>query len=201
MSSRAQKRRVLRRDKRICGLHLGGCGKPIKAGEPSNVDHIIPRALFSKVAQGCIAEFNMDWNCQPTHVACNDSKNFRLDDWPHFSCKCHYLQVYEGDLYVYTRGDVGEGKHKLIEDVVSDRNDRVDARVVIGTGTGKEGAEIKGYSKGKFGYLLPGIAASRVEMFNLTERGRVGLPVPKRIQTDEQGRIVGRWGSTGGSSN
>ena len=197
MSSRAQRHRVLKRDNRMCGLHMGGCGKPIKQGEQYNVDHIIPRALFSKVAEERIAEFNEDWNCQPTHVACNDSKGFRLSDWPRFTCKCHYLQIRERDLYIYTRGSVGKGIRKLIDTVVSDRNDRVDAKIIIGTGTGKDGSNIAGYWKDRFGYSLPGIAASRVEMFNLTERGRAGLSVPKRVQLDEQGRIVARWGPTG----
>ena len=123
----------------------GGCGKPIEKEEPCNVDHIFPRDLFSKVAEGRIAELNEDWNCQPTHVACNDSKDFRLNEWPRFTCKCHYLQVCERDLYVYTRGVIGEGKHKLIEEIVSVRNDKVDAKIVIGTGKGKEGANIVGY--------------------------------------------------------
>ena len=200
MSSRAQRRRLLRRDNRICGLHLGGCGKQIGDAEKPNVDHIIPRALFSQVASDRIAEFNMDWNCQPTHIGCNDSKDFRLSGWPEFTCKCHYLQVCEGDLYVYTRGIIGEGRHKLLEGVVSERNDKVDAQVVIGSGTGQGGRNLSGYHEDRFGYLLAGIAESRVEMFNLNERGRVGLPVPKRIQIDDKGRIVARWGLTKGST-
>ena len=196
MSSRAQRRRVLRRDDRLCGIHMGGCGESINKGQKPNVDHIIPKALFSKVAADRIAEFNEDWNCQPTHIACNDSKDFRLTGWPRFGCECHYLQVFGPDLYVCTKSLVGESSHKLLEGVVSDRRDRVDAKIVMGTGKGKDGDNIGGYRKDRFGYLLPGIAASRVEEFNLTERGRVGLPVPRFIQKDDEGRIVAKWGST-----
>ena len=67
------------------------------------------------------------------------------------------------DLYVYTREDVGEGRYKLLSGVVSDRNDKVDATVVIGSGKGKEGANIAAYWKDRFGYVLPCIDASRVE--------------------------------------
>ena len=45
-------RRLLRRDDRLCGIHLGGCGKEIAPGQSPNRDHIIPRSLFKKVALG-----------------------------------------------------------------------------------------------------------------------------------------------------
>ena len=38
--------------------------------------------------------------------------------------------------------------------------------------------------------MLPGIAASRVDMFNLRERARVGLRIPKLIHIDDNGRMV-----------
>ena len=173
MSSRAQRRRVLRRDNGLCGLHLGGCGKPIKKGEQHNVDHIIPKALFSIGADGSsIAEFNEDWNCQPTHMSCNDSKDFRMDGWPRFDCKCHYLQVCEGDLYIYTKGEVGEGRHKLLSSVVSD--DGSTFTLIPGTGKVQGGAKAVGFSQDRFGYVLPGIPAYMVERFNLAERSRAG---------------------------
>ena len=113
-------RRLLRRDDRLCGVHLGGCGKEIKQGRSHNRDHIIPRSLFSKVARGRENEFEQDWNCQPMHEACNTSKSFQMDSWPRFDCRCHFLQVADGDLYVCTVGKVGRGSHKLLSNVVSD---------------------------------------------------------------------------------
>ena len=195
MANRHKKRRVLKRDQRLCGIHIGGCGRRIAEGEKCNLDHIIPRALFTKVAKDRIAEFNEDWNCQATHVGCNDAKASELTNWPRFNCDCHYLQIQGGDMYVYTRGLVGEGRHKLLENVVSERSDRVDAQIVMGSGKGGGGKTIFGYWQGRFGYHLPGIAKSNVEMFNLSERGAVGLPVPKYIVRDDAGRVVGRWGS------
>lgn len=195
MANRHKKRRVLKRDQRLCGIHLGGCGRRIEEGAEYNRDHIVPRALFSKVAKGRNAEFNEDWNCQPMHVDCNNAKDSKLRSWPRFDCDCHYLQVHGNDLYVHTKDPVGEGRHKLIENVVSERNDKVDAKLVIGSGKVRGGKTFNGYQEGKFGYLLPGIAKSHVEVFNLTERGAVGLSVPKYIELDDQGRVVDRWGN------
>ena len=114
MSKRAQVRRLLKRDKQMCGIHLGGCSRPINKGEPRNVDHIIPRAMFSMVAADRLSEFNEDWNCQPMHKTCNDSKDYRMDEWPQFQCECHYLQVIKDSLCIYTMGRMGEGEHRLL---------------------------------------------------------------------------------------
>ena len=195
MANRHKKRKVLKRDQRQCGIHLGGCGRRIEEGAKCNLDHIVPRALFSKVAKGRSAEFNEEWNCQPMHTECNSAKDSKLSGWPRFDCDCHYLQIHGNDLYVYTKDTVGEGRHKLLENVVSERNNRVDAKLVIGSGKVRGGKTFYGYQKGKFGYILPGIAKSHVEVFNLTERGAVGLSVPEYIRLDDQGRVVDRWGN------
>ena len=195
MANRRKRLRVLKRDQRLCGIHFGGCGRRIEEGEKYNVDHIIPRALFSRVAKGRNAEFNEDWNYQPMHVACNDAKASQLRGWPRFDCDCHYLQIGGRDLYVYTKGHVGEGMHLLLRDIVSGRNDKVDAHLVVGSGKGKGGSNIVGYRQGQFGYLLPGIAPSNAEMFNLAERSAVGLPVPEIVQLDNEGHVVRQWGN------
>ena len=44
--------------------------------------------------------------------------------------------------------------------------------------------------KAQFGYMLPGIAAANVDWFNLHEKARVGLQVPKIFQLTEEGRVV-----------
>ena len=165
----------------------------ILQGQRYNRDHIIPRAMFSKVAKGRENEFEQDWNCQPMHEACNSSKSFQLDDWPRFNCQCHYLQVVEQDLYIFTKGKVGNGSHKLLADVVSDfpeSPDRVDARVVVGFHKNTKGQQLAGYAKDRFGYVLPGIHARQIEMFNLQEQARAELPTPKHIYLDEQGHVT-----------
>ena len=190
-------RRVYLRDDKLCGIHLGGCGKEILPGQNYNRDHIIPRSLFRKVSRGRENEFEQDWNCQPMHEDCNSSKSFQLDGWPRFGCECHYLQVVEDDLYVCTRGKIRLGSHKLLSSVVSDfpeSPDRVDARVIVGHHKDTQDQRFVGFRKDRYGYVLPGIHAHQVEMFNLHERARVGLPRPERIKVDHLGRITHAWG-------
>ena len=192
MDRRKQRGRLLRRDKRRCGIHLGGCGRSIEPGQKCNVDHIIPSAFFSKIAGGERGRYERDWNCQPTHVSCNQRKAAEVAEWPRFRCRCHYLQVEEGNLFVLTRGQAGKERHVLLRDVVSDSPDRVDARVVIGPGK-LGGRKVRGAAvgmKATFGYMLPGIAKSNVGWFNLHEQARAGLWIPKQFELKEDGRIV-----------
>lgn len=195
--ARQAMRRLLRRDDRLCGVHLGGCGKEIEQGQRHNRDHIIPRSLFGKVARGRENEFEQDWNCQPMHEACNTAKSFQMDRWPRFDCRCHFLQVVEGDLYVCTVGKVARGSHKLLSNVVSDfpeSPERVDARVVLGHHKDTQEQRFVGFRKDRYGYMLPGIHAREVDWFNLHEQARVGLPTPERFWMDECGRITRAWG-------
>ena len=192
MDRRKQRGRLLRRDKRHCGIHLGGCGESIDQGQKCNVDHIIPSAFFSKVAGGSRSRYEGDWNCQPMHVSCNQEKAAELAEWPKFGCRCHYLQVEEGHLFVRTRGRAGAERHLLLGHVVSDSPDKVDARVVVGPGK-LGGQKMQGVAfgmKAAFGYMLPGIAKSSVDWFNLHEKARVGLRVPKVFELTDDGRVV-----------
>ena len=192
MKRRAQLRRVIKRDKRRCGVHLGGCGQLILDTKESDVDHIIPSAFFSKVAGRDRRLYERDWNCQPTHLACNRSKGGGLDSWPKFRCNCHFLQIEDNHLFVRTRGRAGTDQHLLLHNVVSPTPDRVDARMVIGPGK-LGGRKVQGASvgmKAQFGYMLPGIAAREVDWFNLHERARVELQIPKTFKLTEEGRII-----------
>ena len=192
MTNKSRRRRVLRRDRRLCGIHLGGYGQPIVEGKSCELDHIIPQRFFSNYGTPGRHAFNDDWNCQPMHPGCNRQKASRLDGWPQFKCKCHYLQVMGSALVVVCQGSVGSGKYPLLPNVLSARADKVDARVMIGRGK-LAGRKVVGASAGmkqEFGYMLPGIAASRVDMFNLRERARVGLRIPKLIHIDDNGRMV-----------
>ena len=192
MKRRPQLRRLLKRDERLCGVHLDGCGKPIEDARESDVDHIIPSAFFSKVAGGDRHLYERDWNCQPTHFACNRSKAAELDSWPRFRCNCHFLQIKDGNLFVRMRGRAGTERHLLLRSVVSPTPDRVDARIVIGPGK-LGGRKVQGASvgmKAQFGYMFPGIVAANVDWFNLHEMARVGLQIPKTFEVTEEGRII-----------
>ena len=118
MSNRRKLQRVLKRDKRLCGVHMGGCGRPIRIGEPTTRDHIVPTALYSKVATK--PEFDQPWNWQPMHKACNEANGSAIHGWPRFDCDCHYLQIHGRDLYVHTTEPLGKGRHKLLENIVSE---------------------------------------------------------------------------------
>jgi len=159
-------------------------------GEKSNVDHIIPLAFFSKVARSS-HQYEHDWNCQPMHAKCNQQKAAELEEWPRFHCRCHFLQVEEGHLFVMTRGQPGTERHILLTDIVSESRDKVDAKLVVGPEK-IGGRKVVGYSriKSPFGYLLSGIARSRVDLFNLHERMRVGLPTPDAYYVTEDGRVI-----------
>ena len=192
MKRRIQRGRVLRCDKQRCGVHLGGCGQRIDPGQECTVDHMIPSAYFSKVAGGDRSLYNCDWNCQPMHVICNQKKGDGLAGWPKFRCSCHYLQVEDGHLFVRTRRPAGANKHIFLHNVVSASKDKVDARMVVGPGA-LSGRKVRGAAIGmkeKVGYMLPGIAESRVEWFNLQEKARVGLLIPQRFELTDDGRIV-----------
>ena len=117
------------------------------------------------------------------------------DDWPRFQCKCHYLQIFDGDLYVCTLDPVGVGEHKLYTGVVKDfgEENRQDAILVIGQWTGSGGVPLVGFDRGRKnhrGYLFPSFSPKRVVGFNIFERGRVGLSVPKQIYVDERGHAT-----------
>ena len=181
MKRRPQLRRLLKRDERLCGVHLGGCGKPIEDARGSDVDHIIPSAFFSKVAGGDRHLYERDWNCQPTNLACNRSKAAELDSWPKFRCDCHILQIEDDNLFVRTRGRAGTERHLLLRSVVSPTPDRVDARILIGPGK-LGGRKVQGASvgmKAQFGYMLPGIAAANVDWSTSTKRHASGSRYPR----------------------
>ena len=95
------------------------------------------------------------------------------------------------DLWVFCDAPAGSGRYPLLQNVVSASPHKVDARIKIGRGK-LAGQKVVGASVGmkqEFGYVLPGVAAMRVDMFNLLERARVGLPIPQTIYRDEAGRI------------
>ena len=192
MQGRKQRGRVLRRDKRRCGVHWGGCRQIIEEGKGCSVDHIIPVAFFSKVSRDDRSLYERDWNCQPMHESCNEKKAARLAEWPKFRCRCHFLQVEDDHLFVRTCGRAGTERHLLLPNVVSASGDRVDARVVVGPGKlGRQ--KVQGAAMGmkaEFGYMLPGIPASSVGWFNLHEKARVGLWIPKRFELKDDGRVV-----------
>ena len=205
------KSKLVHRDGTLCGVHIGGCGQPII--DKCEVDHIIPLGLAKSIAP-VPAEFDNPWNYQPMHGECNRTKANMIygrelgefekvvatgantpDDWPRFQCKCHYLQIVDGDMYVCTQGVVGKGRQKLYEGVVKDFGDtnRQDGILVIGEWRGDGRGQQAGFKrsgKDDRGYIFPSFSPKKVAGFNVSEASRVGLPTPKHIYVDEKGNVT-----------
>ena len=214
--SRQQKRRIRKqltqRDGNLCGIHLGGCHRPIESQE-GVIDHITPLSLFGYISPNP-AQFDSIWNYQLMHEECNLKKSDGLegrnldqleaavttgnnapDDWPRFECKCHYLQLIEGNMYVCTTGMSDSDNYELCSDVVKDFGNvnRQDAIMVIHKWKGRDGREYIGYRNEmnkSDGYMLPSFAPARVPGFNIFERSRVGLPTPELIHIDKKGLVT-----------
>ena len=209
--TRAAKRKIVPRDSGLCGIHSGGCGQALTTN--CTVDHIVPLSLAKSVAPNP-REFDQPWNYQPMHQECNKRKDDETgnrelgefetiaiartntpDHWPRFQCKCHYLQILEGDLYVCTKEPIGPNHHKLYEGVVKDfgGENRQDAIMVMGRWTGPGGKQMAGFSnldKTQRGYMLSSFSPKAVPGFNIAERSRVGLATPKYIYVDEKGHVT-----------
>ena len=203
--------KVMSRDNGLCGIHLGGCGQPITG--KCEVDHIVPLGL-AKLVAAAPRDFDSLCNYQPMHESCNRKKSDAVrgrrledlekavtvgantpDDWPRFQCKCHYLQIFGGDLYVCTREPVGVGEHRLYTGVVKDfsQENRQDAILVVGGWAGSGGVSLVGFNrdgKNDRGYLFPSFSPRRVVGFNILQRGHVGLGVPKQVYVDEKGHVT-----------
>ena len=211
--SRAAKSALLKRDNRRCGIHMGGCGRVIRNRGQCEVDHIIPVVLYRSLAPEPRG-FDKPWNYQPMHRDCHKAKEDRLrgrqleeleaavtvgantpDDWPRFECQCHYLQIVGSDLFVFTKGRIGSGKHLLYAGVVKDfgEDDRQDGILVPSRWTGPAGKPMVGYSNihnNLRGFILPSFSPKRVPGFNIFEARRVGLPGPKYVYIDERGYLT-----------
>ena len=64
MKSNKMLTRILSRDGHLCGVHIGGCGKPIRNRADATVDHIFTKSFFKdRVDSVRPAHYNKDWNC------------------------------------------------------------------------------------------------------------------------------------------
>ena len=213
--SRQQKSRIRKqltqRDGNLCGIHLGGCHKAI-VDQKGVIDHVTPISLFGYISPNP-AQFDSIWNYQLMHEECNRKKSDGLegreldqletavttgnnapDDWPRFECKCHYLQIIEGAMYVCTTGMSDSSRYELYANVVKDFGNvnRQDVIMVPHKWIGRDGTEYFGYRhqiNNSDGYALPSFAPERVPGFNIFECNRVELPTPELIYIDEKGYV------------
>ena len=118
-STRHQIRRILKRD-RICGRHIGGCGKVLHSPKDATVGHLIPRSLIETFDPARATDFAQDWNFQPECAHCNNERGGMLDQWPLFKCNCHCLWIEETGpdtrgIYVAESLQGSTKKHRLHE--------------------------------------------------------------------------------------
>lgn len=108
---RERLRYILDRDDYRCGIHLGGCGKPLSI-ENATIDHIEPKAtciapydeIGTKEMRNSIRRKQQDrknpifpkfMNIQPMHRSCNEKKGSVYPPVPiitHCSC-CEYMYI------------------------------------------------------------------------------------------------------------
>ena len=195
MRSAKKKKRLLRRDGYICGLHLDGCGERITNSEILNatVDHLIPKAYYKAITRkedhparrG--KEFNQDWNCQPMHAKCNVGRGGQLVGYPRFKCGCHFLHITSGDLYVWAwdKARSDWSSHMIVSEVAVEtspiqeaaakRGHRLVTRehiVIAGGWRGPGGRREIGFGKGESGHIIARMSAAEAKTFNTVELHR-----------------------------
>ena len=94
MKSSKRLTRLLPRDNYLCGIHVSGCGKPIRNKKDATVDHIFTKSFFKDREDGVEPKhYNKDWNLQPMHQECNNDRHGQIYGFPLFICSCHWLQI------------------------------------------------------------------------------------------------------------
>ena len=187
----AQLSRVMKRDGRLCGSHLGGCGRQLASRIDATRDHMIPRSFIAFMPPDRKRDFNDDWNMQPAcHKCNNERKGGQLSDWPSYRCRCHHLQIAEdGGMYIHEKTKSRERRHLLVEG-----------------GGGGDGTVLKffaarlpkhpnepqpepaaGYRLGQGGHMLVPIPDHSVAAFNWFERARVGEANGRLQMTGDSG--------------
>ena len=80
-------------------------------------DHMIPQAFTAFLSPRKKAEFNADWNLQPMHKPCNERRRGQFaGNWPLFTCRCHYLQIADGHIYVHDRLQENDRRHLTVRE-------------------------------------------------------------------------------------
>ena len=148
--------------------------------------------------------YNLDWNCQPTHRACNRARRGQIWGFPVFPCACHWLQIEREPygrygLYVYYRvKPLAEPSRYLVDsDCAFVANAPPQANIgAVGTmGIAKRGITGRGYE----GHSFPRLSPNEVPLFNHLERRRAMLLASRRrlrsIATIERfnARMVKMW--------
>ena len=184
--------RILPRDNNLCGIHVGGCGLPMRNRADATVDHIFTKSFFNDKEDGLKPKhYNKDWNCQPMHQKCNEGRGGQIYGFPLFICSCHWLQI---DLT--SKGHVlnlnyGRRRGGSVFTVVTEEHGFVFNNISTGKFSDQFGGlpEIetsgmwsmgnvkpgkKGITgKGQMGHAFPRIGPEEVQLFNRLEIQRI----------------------------
>lgn len=203
MNARKQLARLLKRDGRLCGIHIGGCGQEIKNRTDATVDHIFTRSFFKDREVGIRPRiYNRDWNCQPMHPKCNHQRGGQIYGFPLFSCSCHWLQIDRKPnrrhvliLHYKTEGEeialsVSTEEHDFVGSQISTGKfshlfggmKHIDVAGIWSMGNlnpGKRGIT----GKGQLGHVFPRISLEEIQEFNRLEVQRIqGVSSPQTIE-------------------
>jgi len=89
--------RIMKRDNNRCGIHSGGCLRPISENadgtEKATEDHLVPRRFANRRAPDLVT--HKDWNLQPMHAGCNNARMGQVLGVIGFECNCHGSYVDE----------------------------------------------------------------------------------------------------------
>ena len=192
MKSSKRLTRLLPRDNYLCGIHVGGCGKPIPNRKAATVDHIFTQSFFKDREDGVEKKhYNEDWNLQPMHHACNNERGGQIYGFPLFTCSCHWLQIErttKGNILVLHRR---VGKDETVFPVSSEEHNFVFNNISTGKFAAELGGSIelevgsvwsmgnippgkKGITgKGQLGHAVPRISPEEVQQFNRLEIQRI----------------------------
>lgn len=95
-------RRIWERDEGQCGIHIGGCGKPVRLNE-ANIGHMAPRGMREpgsydgvvsrtrrrEMGRAGSGGLPREWNIQPMHKECNQKMGAVYPPVPLIQhCKC-----------------------------------------------------------------------------------------------------------------
>ena len=168
----AQLSRVLKRDRGICGVHTGGCGRKLPTRKSATKDHIIPASFISFMPPKRKIEFNKDWNIQPMCPKCNNElRGGQIHAWPLFKCRCHYLQIGgDGGMYIHDRTRAREKKHLLVEKAV---NEDGTTMLLYSSRLPGDGNRV-GWSRPEGGHILVPVPKKSAAAFNWFELARIG---------------------------
>lgn len=163
-------KKILERDKYICGAHSGGCGKRINPEQDRpTLDHIFSRSYLKSYKNK--DKFRKPWNYQAMCSECNEKKGSQLINNPIFKCKCHYIYIkFNGDRHIFYKIKKNKWENFCYANLVN--SDRTTLKMTAG----KRGNAV-GFSaleNNKFGHIIYSYGVFGSILFNANQLFRVG---------------------------